>query len=62
MRKEYMNLEILDITGCKLHQYDFWTKSRIFFGTTILIGLLKNNYLKGEDPDKKQPFQLVDSS
>ena len=41
MRKEYMNLEILDVTGCKWSNYNL-KKSRRFFETTVLIGLIKN--------------------
>ena len=36
-----MNLEVLDVTGCKWSNYNL-KKSRRFFETTVLIGLIKN--------------------
>ena len=58
LRNEYMNLEVLDITGCKWYWYHL-KKSRRFFETTILIGLLKNEK-KEEESDEKQPLQVLD--
>ena len=57
-RKEYMNLEVLDITGCKWYGYNL-KKTRRFFETTILIGILKN-YRKEEVSQEKQLPQLLD--
>ena len=58
MRKEYMNLEILDISGSKWFGYNL-KKVRRFFETTILIGLLKYDK-KEKESEEKQPPQLID--
>jgi hypothetical protein len=58
MRKEYMNLEVLDVTGCKWYVYHL-KKTRRFFETTILIGLLKHEK-KEEESDEKQQLHLLD--
>jgi hypothetical protein len=57
-RKEYMNLEVLDITGCKWYGYNL-KKSRRFFETTILIGVL-NFHRKEEVSEEKKLPQLLD--
>lgn len=57
-RKEYMNLEVLDITGCKWYGKAL-NKSRRFFETTILLGVLKNQR-KEEVSEEKQLPQLID--
>ena len=41
LRNQYMNLEVLDLTGSKKYKQHF-LKSRRFFETTILIGVLKS--------------------
>ena len=63
MRKEYMILEVLDVTGCKWYDYNL-RYSRRFFETTILIGVLKYDRKdkKEEESEEEQPPQLLEPS